>query len=359
VGSVGATGLSRGSGGSFTLSGAGADVWDTADAFHFTYQNLTGDGTITARVASVQNVHAWTKAGVMIRASLSPASAHAFMLVSPGKGIAFQRRPSDGALSVHTAGSFTTAPRWVRITRNGNTILAFESADGTAWTLVGSSTIALGATVHVGLAVSSHVHGTVAEAAFDNVSVKTTTAAAEWASGDIGAVGRPGHATINGASMAVAGSGLDIWGTADQFHYVHQPLTGDGSIVARVTSIQNSHVWVKAGVMIRETLAANSAQALMLVTPGGTKGLAFQRRIATGGISASTSGGEGTAPSWVRLVRRGNTITASRSDDGVTWTTIGSETFSMAATVYVGIAVTSHDNAVLASATFENVAVGR
>ena len=117
----------------------------------------------------------------------------------------------------------------------------------------------------------------------------------------------------------------------------------------------------RAGFMTkcRSLPSTYSAQALMLVTPGGTKGLAFQRRIATGGISTSTSGGEGTAPSWVRLVRRGNTITASRSDDGVNWTTIGSETFSMAATVHVGIAVTSHDNAVLASATFENIAVGR
>ena len=359
VGSVGAAGLARASGGSVTVSGAGADVWDTADAFHFTYQTLTGDGTITARVASVQNVHAWTKAGVMIRASLSPASAHAFMLVSPGRGSAFQRRPSDGALSVHTAGSFSTAPRWVRITRTGSTVAAFESADGTAWALVGRSTIALGATAHIGLVVSSHVYGSLADAAFDNVTVLTAAAAAAWGSGDIGAVGHPGSATINGTSMAVAGSGLDIWGAADQFHYVYQPLSGDGSIVARVTSVQNSHPWVKAGVMIRETLAADSSQAFMLVTPGGTKGLAFQRRVATGGTSISTSGGEGTAPSWVRLVRTGNTITAARSADGVTWTTVGSETFAMTSTVYVGIAVTSHDNAVLASATFENVAVGR
>ena len=81
--------------------------------------------------------------------------------------------------------------------------------------------------------------------------------------------------------------------------------------------------------------------------------------MATGGISTGTSGGGGTAPSWVRLVRSGNTITASRSSDGVTWTTVGSDTFSMGQTVYVGVAVTSHDNAVLATATFDQVAVTR
>jgi regulation of enolase protein 1 (concanavalin A-like superfamily) len=346
-------------GSGLSVAGAGADVWDVADAFHFTYQNLVGDGTITARVASIQNLHAWTKAGVMIRASLSAGSAHAFMLVSPGKGSAFQRRPSEGAYSVHTPGPMTAAPRWVRLSRAGSTVLAFESADGVSWTLVGSSTITLGATIHVGLAVSSHVYGSVAEAVFDNVSVKPASATGSWTNGDIGSVGRTGSASIGGTSMVVEGSGLDIWGTSDQFHYVYQPLTGDGAIVARVASVQNTHVWVKAGVMIRETLAPESAQALMLVTPAGVKGLAFQRRVATGGMSTSTSGGEGTPPSWVRLVRTGNTITASRSGDGVNWTTVGTDTFTMAATVYIGVAVSSHDNAVLAAATFDNVAVTR
>lgn len=359
IGAVGAAGTAGASGGTFRVSGAGADVWDSADAFHFAFQNLTGDGSITARVASVQTVHAWTKVGVMIRASLSPASAHGFMLVSPGKGVAFQRRQSDGAVSLHTAGSSSVAPRWVRVTRSGSTVLGFESADGASWTLVGSSSIALGTTAMVGLAVSSHVAGTPAEATFDNVTVKSIATTAAWANGDVGPVGQAGSASITGNSMAVAGSGFDIWGTSDQFHFVYQPFNGDGSIVARVTNIDNSHVWVKAGVMIRETLSADSAQAMMLVTPGGTKGLAFQRRVATGGISTNTSGGGGTSPAWIRLVRTGNTITASRSHDGVTWTVVGSDTFAMGQTVYVGVAVTSHDNAVLATATFDNVAVSR
>jgi regulation of enolase protein 1 (concanavalin A-like superfamily) len=244
----------------------------------------------------------------------------------------------------------------VRITRAGNTISAFESPDGGAWTLVGSSTIALGATAHVGLAVSSHVAGTIAEASFDNVTVQQ---GAGWSNRDIGAVGVAGRASIGGSSISVSGSGADIWGTSDQFHYVYQPLAGDGTVTARVATIPNSHVWVKAGVMIRGSLAADAAQAMMLVTPGGTKGLAFQRRVSAGAISTHTSGGAGTAPAWVRLVRSGNTITASRSSDGVTWTVVGSDTFALGNMVYVGLAVTSHDNTVVATATFDNVGVAR
>ena len=55
------------SGGTFTVTGAGADIWGTTDAFRYVYRTLTGDGTIVARVMSVQNLNAWTKAGVMIR----------------------------------------------------------------------------------------------------------------------------------------------------------------------------------------------------------------------------------------------------------------------------------------------------
>lgn len=359
IGAVGAAGSAGDSGGAFSVSGAGADVWGTADAFHFAYRPLDGNGSITARVASVQNVAAWTKAGVMIRSSLSAGAAHAFVLVSPGKGVAFQRRTADGASSLHTAGTSTTAPRWVRLTRSGTTITAFESADGVSWQTIGSSTIALGSSALVGLAVSSHVAGTAAAAVFDNVVVQASTAPVAWTSGDIGAVGYAGSATVGGASITVAGSGADIWGTSDQFHYVYQPLTGDGSIVARVASIQNSHVWVKAGVMIRETLASSSPQAMMLVTPGGTKGLAFQRRVTAGGLSTSTSGGGGTAPAWVRLTRTGNTISAYRSTDGASWTLVGAETFAMRSTVHVGVAVSSHDNTTLATARFEQVAITR
>ncbi|MFH1718816.1 MAG: LamG domain-containing protein, partial [Planctomycetota bacterium] len=77
----------------------------------------------------------------------------------------------------------------------------------------------------------------------------------------------------------MTGSGVDIWGTADEFHFAYKMLTGAGSIVARVDSVSNTHVWAKAGVMIRETLDAGSKHAFACVTPAS--GVAFQRRIDT------------------------------------------------------------------------------
>jgi regulation of enolase protein 1 (concanavalin A-like superfamily) len=176
-----------------------------------------------------------------------------------------------------------------------------------------------------------------------------------WATADIGAVGAAGSASGDTDLFTVEGAGADVWGTADAFRFVYTTLTGNGSITTRVTSEEYVNDWTKAGVMIRETLTPGSRHAYMLVSPG--KGLAFQRRVNTNGTSLSTAGGIGKAPYSVKLTRSGNMITAAMSVDGLTWTTVGSETITMASTVYVGVAVTSHLASTLATATFASTAV--
>jgi hypothetical protein len=176
-----------------------------------------------------------------------------------------------------------------------------------------------------------------------------------WSATDVGAVGSAGSTTGSGGTYTITGDGTDIWNTADAFQFMYTTLTGDGSIVARVTTVQHTADWTKAGVMMRESLAPGSRHAMMLVS--AAKGLAFQRRTSTNGTSVNTSGGAGVAPMWVHLTRAGNTITASRSTDGVAWTTVGSDTVTMASTIYVGLAVTSHLLGTPATATFDSVTV--
>src|SRR4029077_17147945 len=113
----------------------------------------------------------------------------------------------------------------------------------------------------------------------------------------------------------------DIWGTADGFHFAYQTLTGDGSIIAEVTGLGATDPWAKAGVMIRETLNANSAFADTLVTPGN--GTTFQWRASTGASAqASAAGPNVTAPYWVKLDRVGDTFTGSVSSNGTSWTVV-------------------------------------
>lgn len=178
---------------------------------------------------------------------------------------------------------------------------------------------------------------------------------AGWTKQDIGSVGIAGSATHSAGSFTVNGSGADIWGTADAFHYVWQPLSADGSIVARVASVENTNAWAKAGVMIRESLTAGSKHAMVVVSP--SSGISFQRRATTGGTSTSTTVTGITAPRWVRITRSGNTLTTDYSSDGTSWTSLGSASITMAANIQIGLAVSSHNNATDCATVFDNVTV--
>src|SRR3990170_2259147 len=81
------------------------------------------------------------------------------------------------------------------------------------------------------------------------------------------------------------------------------------------------------------------------------------RRPTPGGVTSWTDGGSVSAPSWVKLVRQGNTFSGYTSANGTTWQLVGTYTIPMVASIYVGLVVTSHDNAVLCTATVDNVTV--
>jgi len=176
--------------GTYTMTASGSDIWAVngveADEFHFAYMMLTGTGTVVAKVQSVDNTNAWAKAGVMIRESLVPDSAHAMMVVTTGSGVSFQRRPGMGQTSLDTTTASITAPYWVKLERSisGN-FTAYHSANGSTWEMQGTENIPMGANVYIGLAVTSHDVALTCQAVFSNVTT-TGSVTGQWASQDIG-----------------------------------------------------------------------------------------------------------------------------------------------------------------------------
>ncbi len=167
-------------------------------------------------------------------------------------------------------------------------------------------------------------------------------------------------------TYVVTSLGVDIWETIDDFHFAHQTLHGDGSITARIDGIEPVHDWTKAGVMIRNTLDARSANAMVLVTPVGR--VSFQNRPDQGGRTHGTWTPPGAVqlPHWVRLTREGSHLTAEHSPDGANWHAVqsGSESdesvsmnIPMNETVHIGLAVTSHDPSHPATAHFSDVKI--
>jgi glucuronoarabinoxylan endo-1,4-beta-xylanase len=458
VGVIGSTSYTNSvvTNGVFTVIASGADIWNTTDGCRFMYETNGGDCTIVARVASVQNINAGSKGGVMIRESLATNAANAFIGLTPGNGVIFQYRSSTGGGSISNNVTGLSAPYWVKLVRGGNTFTGYSSPDGTNWTQQGTATFTISSTAYVGLAVTAHNNSSLCAATFDNVSAPgwpipsptvptglTATTGVEqvmlnWQAGSYATSNNIGRATVSGGPyttiatvrgtgyidanlvggatyyyvvkalngtgqstnsapaaatptanvpspwvaqdlgfagvvgsngkagsesysngvFTVAGSGGDIWGTADGCRFVYETNSGNCTIIARVVSlVEPTNVtidaWSKAGIMIRASLASNAPNAFIAVTP--SNGVTFQYRSTINGNSANAATTGLSAPYWVKLVRSGNTFTGYRSSDGTNWTPQGSTTITMPSTVDVGLAVTAHNSGGMATATFDNV----
>jgi regulation of enolase protein 1 (concanavalin A-like superfamily) len=280
----------------------------------------------------------------MVKQSAAAGSPYALLAVTPSNGVNFQ---SNFNSSVAGPAGAT----WLKLTRTGNTVTSFGSADGQNWTQVGTATVALGADAQIGLFVTSHNGAQLSTATFDNVSVTKTLLPSPWAAGDVGTPTLSGSSSYAAGAFTVKGAGNDIWGTADQFQFVHQTLTGDGQIIARVTGQSPTDPWAKSGVLIKQSTLAGSPYALLAVTP--QHGVAFQYNF-TGNTDAVPY----TLPNaWLKLTRSGNVVTAYVSANGTSWTQVGTTVLALGATAEIGLFVTSHNGSMLNTSVFDNVAV--
>jgi len=175
-----------------TMSAAGDDIWNNADAFRFAYKRLNGDGSMTVKVNSIVNTNAWAKAGIMVRESLTPGSANATNILSASSGVQFQYRAfTDDVSATASAQTGLVAPYWVRLTRTGNTFKAEMSTNGTTWTSVGtdaaasSHDVVIGSNVYIGLCLTSHNTGLVTVAQFSDIKT-TGSVSGAWQVAELG-----------------------------------------------------------------------------------------------------------------------------------------------------------------------------
>lgn len=176
-GDIGTTGGSAvQSGDTIEITGDGHNIGSTADGFHFMFKELSGDGSITARVVSNgTGSDTGAKGGVMIRDDLSPGSAHAMTVVTGGAGggaaFHWRVRPDRISGSAQDPTPNVSPPYWVRIEKTRRYLSSYLSSDGQTWRQQGKTkTIAINDPVYIGLCVTSHDAGFLRTYTFDNIS---------------------------------------------------------------------------------------------------------------------------------------------------------------------------------------------
>jgi len=267
------------------------------------------------------------------------------------------------ALTSPTNGASYTAPATINlaasVTANGHSITKVQFYSGAA--LLGAA--ALPPYNFTWTNVSAGNSSLTARAVYDSGStvdsspanINVTGLPAPWQAADIGSAGVAGSSSVSNSVYTIKGAG-NISGTADNFRFVYQTLSGDGEIKARLNSVGNTGTSGRIGVIIRESLTSGSEYAFMGISPDGT--FRWQRRSNTGGSTSTTTSTISTPPNtWVRLVRTGNTLYGYSSTDGTTWTLVNSRSITMATNIYVGLAVASGSSNTLNTSTFTNLTV--
>ena len=241
----------------------------------------------------------------------------------------------------------------------GDTI-AYSKVDGPAWLVIAKSG-ALSGTPPSGSAGTNlfTVRATDTAGASDDtilqIKINANTLPLPWSLDRVGSGNIAGAATYSASVFTVAGAG-GMALTEDSGSLGWQTLSGAGSITARLSVLSNTGTSARIGVMIRESLAANSRQ--LFIGVDGTGKYQWIRRLTTAGSASKTSKtAVASAAIWVRLVRASNVVTAYQSTDGSTWTKIGSSTVTLPSNCYVGLWVSSGDKGLLNSSRFTNVVI--
>ena len=266
--------------GIMTVTGSGADIWGASDQFRWVYQDLEGDGSMTARIDGMQSTDPSAKAGVMIRASAAADAPMVMSLVTSGSGAAMQWRAVAGGGMSHVA-QVGAVPAWVRLVRGGGQVQAFIADDAAGapgtWTPIGAPVEFSTGRVLIGLAVTSHQPALRNRAEFSHVQVQ------RFVGGLRGEYWRGQDRTFNGAPTLVrTDATVDFgWGAGtpdaavgvDRFTVrwsgtVLPPASGDWTFITR--SDDGVRLWVDNRLVVDRWIdqAATDSAGQITLTGG-------------------------------------------------------------------------------------------
>lgn len=350
--------------GVFTVTGSGTGFSGTADAGHFVCRQVNGASSVYARVTSFAGTTTNAIAGVMLRERNFRGARRMLVGVRTNGVVELRVRTADNGTSTNTAVSTSALPMWFKIERSGDTVTAYWAPDVSgapgAWVQVGSAATLtnLRADSELGIAASNGSLNTLADATFDNLTLTPAPAGPALISEDMGTTSLIGGSSVSNTTYTVQG-GNSL--SSDGGHYRFQQYVGDVTIVTRILSYTATTDSAKGGVMVRDT----SLDA----APFGFMGMAyirggyFLRRNVPGGSTSSTLDNSPSTPYWLRVIRKGNAVTAWKASNTAsntpgTWVQRGPmQVFSADAPIYAGLAVDNISASALNTTVFDNLSI--
>lgn len=331
--------------GLFSVTGTGAGyAAQTSDGAQIMVRGATGDGSVVARLTSFSTTAAL--AGITIRDSLARGSNRAVLGFVPGTGLQFRTRTSVSTNDTSVAATPPALPLWLKLERNATTneISASYSSDGTSWTAVGAPVAMplLNADAHYGLTTSSNSPSSSATALFDNVTLTPTPSGPALVNEDSGtAPNTAGSATFDGTTYTVSGP-------TSGYFYGWQYF-GDLDMTVRMPTFTSGAGSSSGGIRIAESIEGGAYLHLGRMPTSSYSGY-YWTSIAGGGGGGVPSGI--SAGNWMRIVRRGNSVTGYRATHNTStngpnaWTQIGQpQTIIMTTPVWVGLYVNNASGA--------------
>jgi hypothetical protein len=330
------------------------------DEFTFVHQSLDGNGSITARITSLTGklsppfigfpqsaldqsgpgLQPWSKAGIIIKASLKSGSAYAAVMASGGHGIRMQYDYTHD-LAGQSGLPSASAPAWLRLTRSGDTVTGYDSTDGSHWTQIGTATLpGLPATVQAGLLATSpplfvsqqafanndvEPLDSLATGTFDHVTREGNWAANSWTGTQVGEAGlvatespcghtncaKKGFNILSAVGYRASGGTYRLTGTGDIAPYVPtiDPLgvSFKGTLVGLIAVIALGALFITAeyrrGMMIRTTLVASPRRGRVLAAKAVVIGsVTFVAGLAGAAVALVLAVSRLNANGWVSSV---------------------------------------------------------
>ncbi len=353
---------------SFQLSASGVGYETVHDALRYTYVEATGDGRIAVKVHAYKPDGPWSRVGIMLRSSLKTDARHVSIALNGNRNFESLIRSKDGAKVATKSAAPKVASGYLALEKLGDTIALSYSVDGSKWTTLQTTKVAFGSKFLVGIQIGSETNGKLSSSVVEVVESRNfkfgyrahipgDPSHFDFAtkSALTGPMKSPGKHSFNSQTglYSISASGLGFEPVKDALRLSYLEKSGDAEIVVRIKSFKGDASLARAGLTIRQSLAADSRHATIAVN--GKNSVESLYRAQDGKTVTTHSGAPFAPGTYLRIRKSDDKISLGHSANLKDWTTLNQIQIDFGPTYLIGLVIGSQADGKLSTATLELV----